>query len=153
MRSSLLNLVGQSRFAPLLKFGIIGSLGFVCDNTVVYTMRPAIGLTAATLLAYFIAATFNWLLNRLWTFRGRGLHHHPFTQWLRFLWANSLGFCLNRGVVFSLFYLFPFSARHPVVALAAGALAGLLSNFKLSQKLVFHDHKPARPAGGASGRS
>jgi putative flippase GtrA len=153
MRSSFLSLAGQSRFAPLFKFGVIGSLGFVCDNAVVYTMRPLIGLTAATLLAYFIAATFNWLLNRLWTFRGRGLHHHPFVQWLRFLWANSLGFCLNRGMVFSLFYLFPFCERYPVVALAAGTLTGLLSNFKLSQKLVFHDRKPACSTGNASGGS
>jgi putative flippase GtrA len=153
MRSSFLSLAGQSRFAPLFKFGVIGSLGFVCDNAVVYTMRPLIGLTAATLLAYFIAATFNWLLNRLWTFRGRGLHHHPFVQWLRFLWANSLGFCLNRGMVFSLFYLFPFCERYPVVALAAGTLTGLLSNFKLSQKLVFHDRKPTCSTGNASGGS
>ncbi|MFT8368315.1 GtrA family protein [Acetobacter papayae] len=153
MRSLFSSLTGQGRLAPLFKFGVIGSLGFVCDNTVVYTMRPLIGLTAATLAAYFIAATFNWLLNRLWTFRGRGLHHHPLVQWLRFLWANSLGFCLNRGVVFTLFYLFPFCVHHPVVALAAGTLAGLLSNFKLSQKLVFHDRKPVPPTSGASGRS
>ena len=153
MRSLFSSLRGQGRFAPLFKFGVIGSLGFVWDNAVVYTLRPLIGLTAATLLAYFVAATLNWLLNRLWTFRGYGLHHHPFMQWLRFLWANSLGFFLNRGVVFSLFFLFPFCARHPVVALAAGTLAGLLSNFKLSQKLVFHDRKPFPPAGSASGQS
>ena len=136
-------LVLPPRLLHFMKFGIIGSLGIIWDTATVYGLRPFIGLTAATLIAYFVAATLNWILNRLWTFRGLGHHEHPVLQWLRFLSANSLGFFLNRGTVYTLFYAFPFCIRHPVVALTAGAFAGLIANFKLSQKMVFRAKPPA----------
>lgn len=131
------------RLLRFLKFGVVGSLGFVWDTGTVYGLRPFIGLTAATLLAYFIAATLNWILNRVWTFRGVGHHGHPVLQWLRFLSANSLGFFLNRGTVYTLFYVFPLCIQHPVIALAAGSFAGLIANFKLSQKVVFREKPPS----------
>lgn len=120
-----------------VKFGIIGSLGFLWDSVTVYGLRPFVGLTLATLIAYFVAASFNWLLNRLWTFKGAAPHLHPVLQWLRFLLASSSGFFLNRGTVYILFFLFPLCVRQPIFALMAGALAGMLANFNLSQKLVF----------------
>ncbi len=130
------------RLQRFLKFCVVGSLGFLWDTGAVYGLRPIIGLTAATLVAYFIAATLNWLLNSLWTFRGIGHHSHPVLQWLRFLSANSLGFFLNRGTVYTLFYAFPLCARYPVLALACGSFAGLIANFNLSQKMVFREKPP-----------
>lgn len=131
------------RLLRFLKFGVVGSLGFVWDAGSVYGLRPFVGLTAATLIAYFIAATLNWILNRVWTFKGVGHHGHPVLQWLRFLSANSLGFFLNRGTVYTLFYTFPLCIQHPVIALAAGSFAGLIANFKLSQKMVFREKPPS----------
>ncbi|MFT9359132.1 GtrA family protein [Acetobacter okinawensis] len=135
--------IAPHRLLRFLKFGVVGSLGFIWDTGAVYGLRPFIGLTAATLIAYFFAATLNWILNRLWTFRGMGHHDHPVLQWLRFLSANSLGFFLNRGTVYTLFYAFPLCIRHPVIALAAGSFAGLIANFKLSQKMVFRAKPPS----------
>ncbi|MCX2559981.1 GtrA family protein [Acetobacter farinalis] len=129
--------------ARLLKFGIVGSLGLVWDSATVYALRPLLGLTVATLVAYFVAATLNWALNRLWTFKGAGAHDHPVLQWLRFLLANSFGFLLNRGTVYTLFYTVPLCVTYPVLALAAGSLAGLFANFNLSQKMVFREKPPA----------
>lgn len=125
-----------------LKFGIVGGFGFLCDTGTVYGLRSVLGLSAATLVSYFVAATFTWILNRLWTFRGVGHHDHPILQWLRFLSANSLGFFLNRGVVYTLFYAFPLCVHYPVLALAAGCVTGALANFNLSQKMVFREKPP-----------
>lgn len=135
----------QRSLLSFVKFGIIGSLGFVWDTATTYGLRPIIGLTAATLAGYFVAATLNWILNRLWTFRGMGAHEHPILQWLRFLSANSVGFMLNRGTVYTLFYAFPLCIHHPILALAAGSFAGLLANFNLTQKLVFRARPPSSP--------
>ncbi|GAA08757.1 hypothetical protein AA0312_2456 [Acetobacter tropicalis NRIC 0312] len=132
----------RTKLMRLLKFGTVGGLGFLWDSGTVYALRPAIGLSAATLVAYFVAATLNWLLNRLWTFKGVGLHDHPLLQWLRFLTANSFGFLLNRGTVYTLFYTVPLCVTYPVLALAAGALAGMFANFNLSQKMVFKEKPP-----------
>ncbi|MFT8676608.1 MAG: GtrA family protein [Acetobacter sp.] len=133
----------RQKLLRLFKFGVVGTLGFVWDTGSVYALRPLLGLTLATLAAYFIAATANWLLNRLWTFRGVQSSHSIVVQWLRFLAANSVGFVLNRGTVYTLFILFPFCRHYPVVALAAGSIAGLLSNFHISQKVVFRERPQA----------
>ena len=123
--------------AQLLKFGTVGGLGFLWDTSTVYLLRPLVGFTIATLAAYFIAATMNWVLNRLWTFRGRGGQDSLFRQWLNFLGANGLGFVLNRSAVFALAWSSPFCLAHPVVALAVGSLTGMSANYTLSRRLVF----------------
>ena len=85
---------------------------------------------------YPVAASFNWAVNRIWTFRGLSTGSAP-AQWGRFLAVNLLGFALNRGTYFILVSLSPFVAEHPVFAVAAGAVAGLAVNFDLSRRLVF----------------
>ncbi|AQS84860.1 MAG: GtrA family protein [Acetobacter aceti] len=132
----------KSSFLRLFRFAVVGSLGFLWDTGTVYALRDIIGLNAATLAAYFVAASLNWAINRFWTFGDIGRHDHPVLQWLRFLSANSLGFLFNRGTVYALFFLSPFCARHPVLALAAGAFAGMGANFKLSERLVFRERPP-----------
>ncbi|MFT8897274.1 MAG: GtrA family protein [Acetobacter sp.] len=132
----------KSSFMRLFRFAVVGSLGFLGDTGTVYGLRNIIGLNAATLAAYFVAASLNWAINRFWTFGDVGRHDHPVLQWLRFLSANSFGFLLNRGTVYTLFFLSPFCVHHPVVALAAGALAGMTANFKLSERLVFRERAP-----------
>ncbi|KXV21674.1 GtrA family protein [Gluconobacter japonicus] len=129
-----------------LRFGIVGALGFFVDWASVDLLRPEIGLIAATIGAYFTAATFNWALNRLWTFRSTATdNQHLILQWLHFLLANSFGFLLNRGAVFLLYALVPFTVTYPVVALAIGAGCGMLANFNLSRRLVFRAKVPETP--------
>lgn len=70
---------------------------------------------------------------------------HPILQWLRFLAANSFGFLLNRGTVYTLCFTVPFCAQHVALPLAAGSLMGLLANFNLSRKLVFRAKVPETP--------
>lgn len=130
--------LSSQKIAQFLKFGVVGLLGLCWDTGTVYSLRPFVGLTIATIAAYFIAASINWLINRLWTFRNVGNQHHFVIQWLRFLAGNSLGFFLNRGCVFTLFHLSPVFKAYPVLALAAGAAAGMMANFHISRKLVFH---------------
>lgn len=133
----------KASLTRFLRFGIVGSAGFLWDTGTVYLLRSLVGLATATLLAYFVAATLNWIANRFWTFGDAGNYEHPVLQWLRFLTANSLGFLLNRGTVYSLFLVEPFCVAHPVVALACGSLAGMVANFNLSQRLVFRERPPA----------
>ncbi len=132
---------GQSQLlalaAQLLKFGTVGGLGLLWDVSTVYALQPLIGVTGAALAAFFVAATMNWMLNRLWTFRGRGSDAPLVRQWLSFLGANGLGFTLNRSTFFALILLVPFCRTHLVTALAAGSLAGMGANFSLSRRLVF----------------
>ena len=131
--------------AEMLRFGTVGGLGLLWDVSTFYLVQRALGFlvrpvasfVGATLAAYLVAATMNWTLNRLWTFRGRSSRDGLFRQWLGFLGANGLGFSLNRSMVFFLAWYSPFCFSHPVVALAAGSLSGMSANFILSRRLVF----------------
>lgn len=120
-----------------IMFGMVGLIGFVLDTGTVYALRHAVGLYVAGLAAYFSGATGTWLFNRLWTFRhvrGTDKWH---VQWRRFLAANMAGFVINRGVYMALVTFVAAAARQPVLAVFAGALAGMTLNFNMSRKLVF----------------
>jgi len=84
-----------------------------------------------------VRLTGTWLCNRLWTFRHLVSSHAWFVQWWRFLIANLGGFVINRGVYALLVTFVDVAAREPVIAVFAGALAGMTLNFNLSRKLVF----------------
>ena len=117
-------------------FATVGVAGLVVDTATVYGLRGSLGLYGAGLVAYGFAATTTWLLNRLWTFRGRG-SGSAHRQWMAFLAANAVGFILNRGTYALLVTFWPIAAEHPAIATAAGAVAGMFVNFSLSRKIVF----------------
>ena len=122
--------------AQFLRFGTVGGMGFVVDTAVVYGTRGLVGLYWAGALAYPVAATFTWAVNRFWTFRGTGTGSAR-AQWARFLAVNLVGFILNRGAYFLLISTSTLCMEYPVIAVAAGAVAGMFTNFILSRRLVF----------------
>ena len=119
-----------------LRFGLVGVFGFVVDASVVYATRFWLGLYVAGLLSFMVAASANWALNRVWTFRGQG-SGPAHRQWARFMAANLVGFVLNRGAYVILIATSPLCADKPVLAVAAGAVAGMFANFFLARRLVF----------------
>ncbi len=122
--------------AQFLRFGTVGTIGFVIDTAVVYSLRGVLGLYGAGMVSYLVAASANWALNRAWTFRGH--HTGPaHRQWMRFMAANLVGFALNRGTYAALVTWVPLCAAQPVFAVAAGSVAGMFVNFALSRQVVF----------------
>jgi putative flippase GtrA len=124
-------LIGQ-----FLRFGVVGTAGFVVDAAVVYGFRGWLGLYGAGALSYLFGVFTTWGLNRIWTFRGMSTTaaHRQFVQ---FAIVCSLGFVLNRGTYFTLVTISPLCAAQPIWAVAAGALAGMFINFGLARALVF----------------
>lgn len=122
--------------AQFLSFGVIGFLGFLVDTAVVYATRAALGLYLAGIAGFLVAVTVNWVLNRVWTFRGHG-GGPAHRQWGRYIAVNLLGFVLNRGTYALLVTFVPLCAAEPVWAVAAGALVGLAANFPLTRLFVF----------------
>lgn len=119
-----------------VRFGLVGFAGLFVDTAVVYATRYSLGLYGAGALSYVIAASVTWILNRIFTFRGRGsgpIHR----QWAMFLLTNTLGFVLNRSVYALLVTFVAAAASQPVIATSAGAVAGMFINFSLSRRLVF----------------
>ncbi|CAG4928698.1 unnamed protein product [Acidocella sp. C78] len=120
----------------LLRFGTVGVFGLLMDIAAVYALIPSLGLYGAGMAAYLVAASCNWMLHRLWTFRARA-RQPAHTQWLRFLFVNMIGFSINRGAYSLLIASFALPRHYPVLAVCAGAVSGFLINFLLSRRLVF----------------
>lgn len=122
--------------AQFMRFGVVGLAGLVVDTATVYGLRHALGLYGAGLVAYVFAATGNWVLNRIWTFRGLG-SGPAHRQWAMFMMTNLGGFVLNRGTYAIMVTFVAAAANQPVIATAAGSIAGMFVNFSLSRRLVF----------------
>ena len=124
-----------------LRFGATGTLGFVVDTAVLYAAIAAgAGLYGGRCISYVAAATTTWAVNRSWTFRAAGQPAGRAglgRQWALFLLVNLSGFAVNYGTYALLVSNLPLAAAHPVLAVAAGALAGMTGNFLLSRRLVF----------------
>ena len=118
------------------QFAVIGAFGFLWDTAIVYATAPLVGPYVAGIVSFFIVGTINWLANRYWTYRHAD-HDAMHRQLVKFLIANCIGFVLNRGTYSLLIYTQPLFRAHLVLAIGAGACAGMFVNFFLSRRLVF----------------
>ncbi len=146
----LTRLLGPARARlaqEFLRFGVVGTVGFMVDTGVLYgALALGAGLYGGRAASYVTAATVTWLLNRIWTFRHRSGGQPVHRQWALFLVVNLGGFVLNYGTYALLVAFVPLVAANPVLGVAAGSVAGMFSNFFLSRQLVFR----ARPEGSGA---
>jgi len=127
----------QALVAEFIRFGLVGTVGYLADTAVVYALKGLIGPGPAGMPSFLVAATVTWWLNRAWTWKGRGGTGSRLRQWAHFLAVSSPGLVLNRGVYEALIFAVPLCAAYPFLATGAGTLAGMFVNFGLSRKLVF----------------
>ncbi len=120
-----------------LRFGVVGTAGFVMDAGVLYAMLAlGAGPYGGRVVSYLAAASLTFALNRAWTFRSAA--RAPVArQWGAFVALNLLGFVANYGTYAALIAGSAMVAAHPVLGVAAGSLAGMFINFALSRRFVF----------------
>ncbi|MDA8151232.1 MAG: GtrA family protein [Acidithiobacillus sp.] len=118
-------------------FSLAGVAGFLVDASIVWAFTSAgVDPLTAQAVAFTVAVTVTWLLNRRFTFA----HHaspHWLREWLHYVAANSVGAVVNNGVYALLVLTVAMFSKEPVLAVAAGSLAGLVFNFTASRALVF----------------
>ena len=126
----------RDRWFGLVRFGLVGVLGFVVDTGVVDALRLMHGnLYVDQAIAYLAAATFTWWLNRHFTFK---IKISPtWKEWGKYLIANLSGGVANYLVFVVTTMLSSFIYHHAILAIALGSLAGLVFNFIFSSLFVF----------------
>jgi putative flippase GtrA len=120
-----------------LRFGVVGTAGFLMDSAVLLAMLAlGAGPHAGRVLSYLAAASLTFALNRAWTFRSAA--KAPVArQWGRFVALNLLGFVANYGTYAAALAASPLVAAYPVLGVAAGSIAGMFINFAVSHRFVF----------------
>jgi putative flippase GtrA len=119
----------------ILRFGVAGVIGFVVNAGIVGGLAHSIGPILAQVLAFPVAATVTWWLNRRYTFGASQQEWHR--EWLRYVTANALGWSTNNGVYFLLILQSALMYKHPTLAVATSSLMGMFFNFAISKWVVF----------------
>lgn len=124
--------------AQFLKFGVVGTIGFVVDVGALYALLAVtdLGLYVSRIVSFLLAATTTWALNRTYTFAATA-DAPRLPQWVRFVTVNAGGGAVNYGVYAALLLTFESLRGFPIIAVGAGAVAGLAVNFTASRRFVF----------------
>jgi putative flippase GtrA len=138
--------IGQVFRSKFLRFALIGSFGFLVNEAALYLCLHLghLNKDQGWFAAYLVAVTFTWWGNRTITFREYASDKGLLAEWAAFVVANGVGAFANATVYFSFVHFAPSPASDPLLALAAGALAGMAFNFAAAQRFVFRK-KSAQP--------
>ncbi len=128
-----------------IRFSLSGVVGFVVDAGIVtgLTRLTHMWLIPAQLIAFLVAVTMTWAINRRFTF-WHMRSPNRIKEWIGYLGANAFGGAINNGVFSALVIGSSVFSKTPVLAVAGGSIAGLAFNFSSAKLLVFrhnsHDY-------------
>lgn len=130
--------------AQFMRFGMVGVLGTVINIAVFTLVVSVLGFNhnAGAVLAFLVAVTHNYAVNRAWTFAQSGVSHVPFALgWLKYVAVNLLGLGTNLVVLNAV--SLSWGPRYNVLGQVIGILAGMAFNFLLSRHFLFNRRKHA----------
>lgn len=94
--------LNQAFIFKIIKFGIVGFLGFVIDFGLTYVFKEKLKMNkfVANALGFLISAVVNFTVNRIWTFE----NHNPdlAMQFGKFMAIASVALMLNSLIIYIL---------------------------------------------------
>jgi dolichol-phosphate mannosyltransferase len=128
-----------------LKFLLVGATGMVVDLSVFLLLRQFVARMPARALAIWAAMTWNFLLNRRFTF-SYARSSSVLRQYVLFCLSCLVGAAVNWSLTMALCFLVPFFDKHEAVAAFLGIVAGTAFNYVLSWKVAFARPRSSNPA-------
>jgi putative flippase GtrA len=130
-----------------LRFGMVGTLGFVIDAGLLYLLLWAgLGFYGGRAISFLVAATATWSCNRSFTFRSHSAGGKLRNEWVAYLGLMAVGAAVNYGVYALAIQGSALIRAHPVLGVALGAVLGMLVNYRNARSLLRRDKRPgSRP--------
>ena len=136
--------------AQLVRFGLVGGVGFVIDTGVFNLLRVSVlspehvphGPIYAKVISTTLAIIFNWIGNRFWTFRDRR-RPHLVREGLEFAIVSVGGLLIGLACLWVSHYLLGFTSllADNISANVIGLVLGTVFRFWLYRVWVFRDEK------------
>ncbi|WP_309881246.1 GtrA family protein [Caballeronia sp. LZ029] len=128
-----------------ITFAFAGVIGFVVDSGVLYLMLwfgagPYVGRLVSFLSAVFAT----WQINRRFTFTGARRARSVWREAYEYLLAMLVGGVFNYATYAATIRLLSDSPARPLIAVAAGSIAGMFVNFIIAKVWVFRTHRLER---------
>ncbi|MBT3047933.1 MAG: GtrA family protein [gamma proteobacterium symbiont of Ctena orbiculata] len=117
-------------------FAVAGSVGYLVDVTVLLLANLFLGPHLGRLFSFTAAVVATWLINRKHTFSNYR-ESSLITEFSRYFTTALGGGVVNLLIYSTLVKLFDLTTLWLPVAVAVGALAGMLVNFMLAKHFVF----------------
>lgn len=89
----------QESLVKLIKFGMVGFIGLTIDFTITYLLKEhlLVNKYISNGLGFFIAASVNFLLNRVWTFNSKS---NFWREYVIFFCISITGLTINSFIVY-----------------------------------------------------
>ncbi|MCC3704981.1 GtrA family protein [Rouxiella badensis] len=127
----------KSTILEIFKFGVIGGIGFLVDAGVLYLLKDSLGLYFARVISFICAVIATWLLNRSITFAKSKVTHRRSKEFALYFLVMLVGGCINIGCYVLMVNSSILVREYPILGVAAGSLAGMITNFTFSKKLIY----------------
>jgi len=122
--------------ARFCQFAAVGATGAVVDLLVFSILMGLCTLGVARGLAIWFAMSWNFLLNRWWTFSDA--RSGPIVKQYALFCASCLaGALVNWSVTLGLHFILTYFAERSMLAAACGIIAGAGANYLLSAQIAF----------------
>lgn len=85
-----------------VKFGLVGFSGLIIDFSITYLFRNLLKINQyiANTIGFIVAATSNYIINRIWTFTSH--NPHIFEEYFKFFFVSIFGLGINTVVLYFL---------------------------------------------------
>ena len=120
-----------------IKFAFTGALGTVTNLVLFFLLAdlakfPDIPVNIA---CFLLAATQNYFINALWTFKGQLTQKISLLQWYKFIISSLAGYAVNLVIYILLTRVILWSYK--VIPQGIGILSGMILNYLFSSFFVF----------------
>ena len=131
----------------LLRFGIVGVIGFVVDAGVLMLLTGPLSMNpyVARIPSFILAATATWLCNRYWTFSDRRSQRR-LREWGGYMTAMVAGGLVNYAAFAIAVATLDTVRMFPAIGVAIGSVAGMFVNYASSSRLIFGRDRQRPPA-------
>lgn len=121
--------------SQLLRFALVGCVGFATDAGLTLLLHAQAGLSEAParVLGFIGAATVTWWLNHQFTFQVEG----SASSWLRYIVITSLGAAINIACYLGVVHVLGTRPLDLLAGVAVGSVVAMGFNFWVSRRWVF----------------